>query len=121
MILINDGILKARGRYAAQLAIAALLLVSPGFLAFGAKAEPIPPAYLQMDYNSCIAGDKSKWMKTYCRCFVTEIERNMELKEYIEVSQEISERLAAGAGESDILTSNPTFMNAVEFCLKKAG
>ena len=101
--------------------MAGLLFVVSGILAFDAKAEPIPPEYLEMDYNSCIADDNSKWMKQYCRCFVTEIEKNMQLKEYIEVSEEISERLAAGAGESDVLTTNKTFMNAVDYCVEKTG
>ena len=121
MILVHCGILRAPRLYVARFAIATLILVSSGFLALEAKAEPIPSAYLQMDYHGCIAAEDSKWMKTYCRCFVTEIERNMQLEEYLEVSQEISERLAAGASGSDVLTSNRTFINAVESCAREAG
>ncbi len=121
MFLAERRTLRAPGRYAAGIAMVGLLLITSGFLAFDAQAEPIPPEYLQMDYNSCIAEDNSKWMKQYCRCFVMEIEKNMQLKEYLEVAEEISARLAAGAGESDVLTTNQTFMDAVEFCVNKTG
>ncbi len=121
MVLMISATLRATKRTFALFAMAGLVFVSSGLLASEAMAEPIPPEYLQADYDSCIAEDNSKWMKQYCRCFVTEIERTMPFKEYLEVAEEISQRLAAGASDSDVLTTNKTFMDAVEFCVEKTG
>lgn len=118
---INAAMLNARKRCSAVVFVIALAIALSGLAISSAVAEPIPPEYLQADYENCVAGDKSKWMKQYCTCFVDEIERTMDLKEYLDVTAEIMDHMAKGGSELDVLTTNKTFANAVDFCLRKAG
>ena len=89
-------------------------------VAIHAHAEPIPDAWLEQDYASCIAADDTAFMRQYCKCVIDEIRVTMTRKEYLAVTAAVLEQKSAGASDLEIVASNKKMSDAAQMCLQQA-
>ncbi|MEM7122109.1 MAG: hypothetical protein AAF563_12570 [Pseudomonadota bacterium] len=84
-----------------------------------AHAEPIPPAWLEQDYASCIAAGDTAFMRQYCKCVIEEIRVTMTRQEYLAVTAAVLEQKSAGASDLEIVASNKKMSDAAQLCLQQ--